>query len=62
MAQPFSTFSDDALGDLDTVGLLEALASGGVSGEELRQASLARSERARIPLNAVSTMADDPSV
>lgn len=62
MAQPFSTFSDDALGDLDTVGLLEALSSGGVSGEELRQASLARSERARIPLNAVVTMADDPAI
>ena len=62
MADAFTTFGDDAIGDLDTVGLIEALASGGVSPTELRDASLARANAARVPLNAVVTMVDDPAI
>ncbi len=47
-----STFRDDALGDMDAVAMREALASGSVSAEELRQAALARAEAAA-ELNAV---------
>lgn len=54
-----STFTDDALGDLDTVALREALATGSVSPAEVRQAALARAERAE-PLNAVVTWLDRP--
>jgi amidase len=37
-------FGDDALGDLDAVGLVEALQSGKVSAAELVDAAIARTE------------------
>ena len=52
-----STFGDDALGDLDTVALREALARRAVSPEELRQAAMARAEAAA-RLNACVTWLD----
>lgn len=49
------TYSDDALGTHDTVGLRQQLAAGQVSADELRQAALLRMEQAA-PLNAVVTL------
>lgn len=60
MAERFSTYSDDALGSLDAVGVIEAVATGAVSATEVRDAALARTEMARVPLNAVAAMADSP--
>ena len=62
VAAPFSTYRDDALGDLDTVGLIEALASGSVSAAEVQQAALERAELAREPLNAVVGLVPEPSM
>lgn len=52
-----STFSDDALADMDAVGLREALSAGRVSAAELRQAALQRAQAAE-PLNGVVTWVD----
>lgn len=52
-----STFTDDALGDMDAVALRDALASGSVSPTEVREAALARA-RAAQQLNAVVTWMD----
>ncbi|WP_370061498.1 amidase [Mycobacterium sp. MAA66] len=41
-----STFGDDALGDLDAVGVVEALRSGAVSAAEVVHAAIARTEKA----------------
>ena len=49
-----NTFTDDALSDLDTVGLRDALAAGRVSPGEVREAAMARADAAR-RLNAVVT-------
>ena len=40
-----NTFTDDALSDLDTVGLRDALAAGRVSPGEVREAAMARAQR-----------------
>ena len=53
-----NTFTDDALSDLDTVGLKEALASGRVSAAEVREAAMARAEAAG-RLNAVVTWVEE---
>src|SRR3954451_666360 len=47
-------FTDDALGDLDAVGLAEALAAGHVSIPEVIEAAIARAEQVGPPLNAVA--------
>ena len=48
-------FADDALGDLDAVGLTEALAARRVSIAEVVEAAIARTERVDPDLNAVAT-------
>ena len=47
-------FADDALGDLDTVGLVEHLALGKVSIPEVVDAAIARTEQVAGPLNALA--------
>ena len=47
-------FTDDALGDLDAVGITEALAAGRVSIPEVVEAAIARTERVGPVLNAVA--------
>src|SRR4029077_17835831 len=48
-------FADDALGDLDAVGLTEALAARRVSIPEVVEAAIARTQRGDPRLNAVAT-------
>lgn len=57
---PFSTVSDDALGDLDAVGLIESIQSGSVHPDELTAAALARAHLAQEALNAVVTWEPNP--
>lgn len=52
-------FSDDALGDHDTVGLVEQLQSGHVSAEEAVEAAIARLERVNPELNGLAYAAFD---
>jgi amidase len=47
-------FADDALADLDTVGLVEHLALGKVSIPEVVDAAIARTEQVAEPLNALA--------
>ena len=54
-----STFRDDALGTHDTTALRQALATGAVSAQELRDAALARAQDAHL-LNAVVTWLESP--
>ncbi len=46
-------FGDDALGDLDAVGVAESISRGDVSAREVAEAALARVERVDPALNAV---------
>jgi amidase len=52
-------FGDDALGDLDAVGLVEALRSGKVSAPELVEAAIARTEAVNPKLNGLAHEAFD---
>ena len=52
-------FSDDALGDLDAVGLVEALRAGKVSATELVDAAIARTEAVNPALNGLAYEAFD---
>lgn len=52
-------FGDDALGDLDAVGLVEALREGRVSAPELVEAAIARTEVVAAPLGALAHRAYD---
>ena len=52
-------FADDALGDLDTVGLVEALQAGTVSVPEAVEAAIARIEAVNPQLNALAYRAYD---
>ena len=52
-------FGDDALGDLDAVGLVEALRSGAVSAPELVEAAIARTEAVNPTLNGLAYEAFD---
>lgn len=52
-------FGDDALADLDAVGLTEALARREVSAEELAEAAIARTERVQSDLNGLAHEAFD---
>ncbi len=54
-----SAFSDDALGDLDAVGLVEALRAGTVSADELIEAAIARTEAVNPALNGLAHEAFD---
>lgn len=49
-----SAFGDDALGDLDAVGLVEALQAGAVSRAELVDAAIARTEAVNPALNGLA--------
>jgi len=46
-------FGDDALGDLDTVGVAAAVAAGTISAREAAEAAIARAERVNPELNAI---------
>jgi len=52
-------FGDDALGDLDAVGLVDALRSGAVSAAELVDAAIARTEAVNPALNGLAFEAYD---
>jgi amidase len=52
-------FGDDALGDLDAVGLVEALRTGTVSAAELVDAAIARTEAVNPALNGLAFEAYD---
>ncbi len=52
-------FGDDALGDLDAVGLVEALRAGRVSAAELVDAAIARTEAVNPVLNGLAYVAFD---
>ena len=58
--QRYSAVRDDALGDLDLVGVQQALAAGQVSGDELTAAALQRAHEANEVLNAVVYWIDPP--
>lgn len=52
-------FADDALGDLDAVGLVEALRAGSVSAAEVIDAAIARTEKVNPALNGLAYEAYD---
>jgi amidase len=52
-------FGDDALGDLDGVGLVEKLRVGEVSSRELVEAAIARTEAVNPALNGLAYEAFD---
>jgi len=54
-----NAFGDDALGDLDAVGLVDALRSGAVSAPELVDAAIARTEAVNPALNGLAFEAYD---
>ena len=56
---PISAFGDDALGDLDAVGLVEKLRAGEVSPHELIEAAIARTEAVNPTLNGLAFEAFD---
>jgi amidase len=56
---PLSAFSDDALGDHDAVGLVDALAAGEVSVPELIEAAIARTQKVNPELNGLAYEAFD---
>lgn len=49
-----NAFGDDALGDLDAVGLVDELRRGAVSASELVEAAIARTEKANPALNGLT--------
>jgi len=51
--QPVSAFQDDALGDLDAVGIVEALRAGRISPAEIVEAAIARTEVVNPALNGL---------
>lgn len=57
--QPVHAFGDDALGDLDAVGLAEAVRTGQVSAAEVVEAAIARTEAVNPALNGVAYQAFD---
>ncbi len=57
--KPIHAFGDDALGDLDAVGLVGALRCGAVSAAELVEAAIARTEKVNPTLNGLAYEAFD---
>ncbi|MGA8988311.1 amidase [Aeromicrobium sp.] len=53
MTDRVHAFGDDALGDLDAVGVAVAIASGRISAREVTEAAIARAERVNPALNAI---------
>ena len=58
-ARHVHAFGDDALGDLDAVGVVEALHAGSVSVPEVVEAAIARSERVHAELGGIAHAAYD---
>jgi amidase len=52
-------FGDDALGDLDTVGLVDAIQSGRVGRAEVVEAAIARTETVNVAVNGLACRAFD---
>ncbi|HET6733837.1 amidase [Mycobacterium sp.] len=59
MTSQIHAFGDDALGDLDAVGLVDALRAGQVSAAELVEAAIARTEAVNPTLNGLAYEAFD---
>ncbi len=57
-----STFGDDALGNLDAVGVADAIRGGAVSAAEVVQAAIARTEKAQPELNGMAYEAFEQAV
>lgn len=57
-----STFGDDALGDLDAVGVADAIRSGAVSAAEAVRAAIARTEKAQPELGGMAYAAFEQAV
>jgi len=53
MGKKISVFTNDALGNLDAVGVAEAIAKKQVTVQEVTEAAIARAETANIDLNAI---------
>jgi amidase len=53
MTSRVHAFADDALGDLDSVGVAAAIAAGDISAREATEAAIARAERVNPSLNAI---------
>ena len=53
MGKKISAFTNDALGNLDAVGVAEAIAKKQVTVQEVTEAAIARAETANIDLNAI---------
>jgi len=54
-----SAFGDDALGNLDAVGVAEAVRSGAVSAAEIVEAAITRTEKVNPELNGLAYQAFD---
>ncbi len=59
MGQVVQVFTDDALGDLDGVGVAQRIAAGEISAAEVVDAAIARASKADVELNAVQYEAFD---
>ncbi|MEM9606537.1 MAG: amidase [Actinomycetota bacterium] len=59
MTVSFHTFTDDALGTLDAVGVAAAIAGGEVSATEVMDAAIARADQSAPVLNATVERIDD---
>ena len=57
--QHVHAFGDDALGDLDAVGVAEAVQTGRVSAAEVVEAAIARTEAVNPALNGLAYQAFD---
>ena len=57
--QHIHAFGDDALGDLDAVGLVDAIQSGRVGRAEVVEAAIARTEAVNTALNGLAYRAFD---
>ncbi len=53
MGKRISAFTNDALGNLDAVGMAEAIAKKKVTVQEVTEAAIARAEKANVDLNAI---------
>ncbi len=61
MMTRISAFADDALADLDAVGVAEAIAGGAISRTEAVEAAIARTEAVNPQLNGVAYRAFEPA-
>ena len=54
MAKLISAFTNDVLGNLDAVGLAEAIARKHISVAEVTEAAIQRAEKVNVDLNAIA--------